>query len=324
VFLKPSYAKSRIVQRQAFPSLLSLLVQVLLLYLLTTGNISAGEIALSFDDAPWGKQHYLSGLERTEMLIHKLDSLDINQVVFFCTTDRLRWHNGHLRLKMYGEAGHLLGNHSHYHQRPGKIGCKAYIQDIQQAHDSLKGMTGFVKWFRYPLLDEGRTIPARDSLRSALEKLGYKNGYVTIDNYDWCLERAFQQAIKAGRTVDFDKLRDLYISILWDAIRFYDDLARNALGRSPRHILLLHENDLAALFIDDLITHVRNNGWKIISPEEAYNDSIAIHVPDVLMNNQGRVAAIAREKGFEPRQLHHEAEDEVYLDSLIEKTGVFQ
>ncbi len=308
----------------AFPSRYSLLIQVLLLFMLSAGNIPAGEIALSFDDAPWPNQHYLSGLERTEMLIHKLDSLDIDQVVFFCTTERLRWHHGYQRLRMYGEAGHLLGNHSYSHQRPGKIGCEAYIQDIRQAHDSLKGMTGFVKWFRYPMLDEGRTVPARDSLRSALEKLGYKNGYVTIDNYDFYLERAFQQAIKDGRTVDYDKLRDLYISVLWDAIRFYDDLARNALGRSPRHILLLHENDLAALFVDELITHLRENGWKIISPVEAYKDSIASHVPDVLMNNQGRVAAIAREKGFERRQLHHEAEDKAYLDSLIEKTGVFQ
>ncbi len=309
---------------QASLSHVRLVVQVLLLNLLLAGNTLAGEIALSFDDAPWPNQHYLSGLERTEMLIHKLDSMDIDQVVFFCTTNRLQLDHGHQRLRMYGEAGHLLGNHSHSHQRPVKIGCEAYIQDIQQAHDSLKGMTGFVKWLRYPMLDEGHTVPARDSLRSALEKLGYKNGYVTIDNYDFYLERAFQQAIKDGRTVDYDKLRDLYISVLWDATLFYDDLARSVLGRSPKHILLLHEMDLAALFIDELITHFRDNGWSIISPVEAYNDSIAFHVPDVLMNNQGRVAAIAREKGFDPKQLRYEAENEKYLDSLIEETGVFK
>ncbi|UCC43822.1 MAG: polysaccharide deacetylase family protein [Candidatus Zixiibacteriota bacterium] len=301
-----------------------LLILLVLFYSLSAGGTPAGEIALSFDDAPRGKQQYLSGLERTEMLINKLDSLEIDQVVFFCATEQLPWHHGRRRLQMYGEAGHLLGNHTHSHQHPGKIGCQAFIRDIRQAHDSLKGMTGFVRWFRYPLLDEGRSVPVRDSLRSALKELGYRNGYVTIDNYDWYLERAFQQAIKNGRTVNFDRLRDLYVSTLWDAIQFYDSIAREALGRSPRHVLLLHENDLAALFIDELVTHLRENGWKIISPVAAYEDSIALYVPDVLMNNQGRVAAIAREKGFKPRRLVHEAEDEAFLDSLIEKSGVFQ
>ncbi len=311
-------------QVQSLPSHQNLTIIVLLLTLLFVGNAPAGEIALSFDDAPRGKQHYLSGLERTEMLIHKLDSLDVDQVVFFCVTGQLQHHHGHQRLKLYGEAGHLLGNHSHSHQRPGKIGCEAYIQDIQQAHDSLKEMTGFINWYRYPMLDEGKTEPARDSLRSALEKLGCMNGYVTIDNYDWYLEHTFQRAMKAGRIVDFDKLCDLYISILWDAILFYDNLAQKALGRSPKHMLLLHENDLAALFVDDMISHLRSNGWKIISPVEAYQDSIASHLPDVLMNNQGRVAAIAREQGFDPIQLVHKAENTAYLDSLIEKAGVFR
>lgn len=42
------------------------------------------------------------------------------------------------------------------------------------------------------------------------------------------------------------------IEVLWDAVKFYDKLAKEVLGRSSKHVLLLHENDLAALFVGDL------------------------------------------------------------------------
>jgi hypothetical protein len=41
-----------------------------------------------------------------------------------------------------------------------------------------------------------------------------------------------------------------------------------------------------ALFLGDLIQHLEDKGWKIISSEEAYTDPIAKEIPDVLFNNQ--------------------------------------
>lgn len=85
---------------------------------------------------------------------------------------------------------------------------------------------------------------------------------------------------------------------LWETIEFYDGIAKKVLGRSPSHVLLLYENDMAALFVDDLVAHIRLKGWEIISPIEAYKDPISRMVPDVLFNNQGRIAAIAHSKGM--------------------------
>lgn len=300
------------------------LLNVIMPGLLLISQATAGEIALSFDDAPLGSREYYSGLERTTILISKLDSLDVEQVVFFCNTDRLQWHDGLKRLRMYGESGHLLGNHSHSHQRPHDLGLEEYIRDIVTAHDLLKTLPGFVSWYRYPLLDEGRTVGLRDSLRAALDSLEYMNGYVTVDNYDWYLDRRFQEALKKGRDVDYDRLRGLYVDVIWDAILFYDDIGREALGRSPKHVLLLHENDLAALCIDTLVGHIRGHGWKIISPRDAYSDPVADIATETLLNNQGRIAAIAAAHGIRPERLRHPAEDVNFLDSLIEAAEVFR
>ncbi len=282
------------------------------------------QIALTFDDAPRGDSELYTGLKRSEILIKKLKDYQVPQVAFFTTTNNMKDDVGALRIKMYGQAGHIIANHSHKHIRPGDIGAAAYLEDIQFAHAKLKGLPGFRPWFRFPFLDEGRDTGIRDEIRSGLQKIGYTNGYVTVDNYDWYIEHLYQQAMKENKKINYDLLRDLYLEHLWESIQFYDEIARKALGRSPRHVLLLHENDLAALYLDDLISFLRGQGWEIISPEEAYKDPIAQHIPDVTMNNQGRVAAIAREKGWNPRDLVQETESEAYLEEHFQKKKVFK
>ncbi|MBD3298894.1 MAG: polysaccharide deacetylase family protein [candidate division Zixibacteria bacterium] len=284
----------------------------------------AGEIALSFDDAPLGDGAFLTGDERTQMLIDKLDSLGIEEVVFYCTTKHLAGPADEERLRAYAAAGHKLGNHTESHPRLSTVGAEAFLADVDHAHADLVDFDGFVSWFRFPMLDEGQSRPLRDSIRAALAERGYVNGYVTVDNYDWYIDRRTRTATSNGETIDLDALRDFYISTIWDGIQFYEQIATDVLGRSPKHVLLLHENDLAALFIDSLVTHIRAKGWTIISPTEAYTDPIVDSLPDVLMNNQGRIAAIARAHGVEPRALVHPSEDVAHLDSALVHRGIIK
>lgn len=262
-----------------------------------------------------------SGPERTVRLIEKLEKAKVSQVVFFCVTEKLPYHDGHARLKKYAAAGHLIGNHSHSHNRPGDFGTASYIADIEQAHDSLKQYSTFMPWYRYPMLDEGLTIPVRDSIREALNSLGYSNGYVTVDTWDSYIDKKCRDAPKSGQRIDTVALGRIYVETLWEAIQFYDNMALDLLGYSPKHVLLLHENDLAALFIDELVGFLRQQGWEIISPAEAYSDSIGERVPDVLYSNQGRVAAIAVEQGYEG-PLRHSSENAGYIDSLFQANQV--
>ncbi len=286
------------------------------------GTGAVGRIALSFDDAPWGQGAFLTGPQRTDSLIDKLHDLGINQVVFFCVTERLGYHRGHERLRRYADAGFLLGNHSHTHPEPPADNVSGYVADIIEAHDSLKQFAGFVPWFRYPRLDEGRTRLSRDAIRVALDSLGYRNGYVTVDTWDWFLAQRCREMRRAGRSTNFEKLGEIYVEMIWGSIMFYDSLAREILHRSPDHVLLLHENDLAALYIDDLVRKIRSQGWSIISPVEAYRDTIAAMVPDVLENNQGRIVALARERGYQGPGRHH-AENAAYVDSVLTARGIF-
>ena len=162
------------------------------------------------------------------------------------------------------------------------------------------------------------------ALQVGLTELGYSNGYVTVDNFDWYLNALLNGAKKEGKLIDYEKLGHLYVALIWEAITFYDAIAVKTLGRSPKHVLLLHENDTSALFVEQLAEHVRKQGWEIITPQQAYNDPIAQALPTTTFHKQGRIAAMAKVKGVDEKTLRHPAENQAYLDKLFQEQHVFE
>jgi peptidoglycan/xylan/chitin deacetylase (PgdA/CDA1 family) len=278
----------------------------------------------TFDDVPLSDGAIYTGTQRSSKIIETLKKHRIKQAAFFVVTSQINSESLQ-RLKMYSDGGHLLGNHSHSHNWIRTMGTANYISDIQKADSILKStMLPYEPWYRYPFLDEGPTKTSRDSIRAALAALSLMNAYITIDNYDWYINSALGKAVNSNAKINYGELKKFYIEHVWNSIQFYDNIGRQALDRSPRHVLLLHENDLAALFLDDLIQLLKDKGWKIISPEEAYTDPIAKETPDVLFHNQGRLGAIAFAKGIKPAALVQQSEDENYLDQLMAKRKVFE
>mgnify|MGYP005990415581 CR=1 FL=1 len=295
----------------------------ILITLFTTISVHSQEIAITFDDAPRPDSILFSGEKRTQTLITNLKKANVSDVMLFVTTNNITTKSKK-RLEAYIEAGFYLGNHSHSHFSANRKDIETYLSDITLAHNQLQGFKNVAPFYRYPYLHEGSDRNSRDRIRQHLSSMGYRNGYVTVDNYDWYMDSLLQRALNQGKEVDYDALKNAYISILWESIVFYDEIAGNTLGRSPKHVLLLHENDIAALFIGDLIGHIRLQGWKVISPQEAYKDPIAFTVPDVLFNGQGRVAAIAKSKGWDEKLLRDKGSNEDYLDEYFKNNNVFK
>lgn len=290
-------------------------------FLWSIANV-AGEIALTFDDAPMSSGKYFSGTERTNQLIKSLSQSGVPQVAFFCNSNRLD-SEGRARLFMYAQQGHILANHSHSHPDIRSTVVSQYIKDIQEGHDRLSNFPNYRKWFRFPFLQEGSNDLDRDAIREYLKDQGFRNGYVTVDTYDWYMDASLQKAIKKKMKIHTDRLCAAYVESLWDGIQFYDYIAQTVLQRSPKHVLLLHENDLAALCVSGLIEYIKKQGWKIISPTEAYSDPIALIEPKTLYLNQGHIVAIAKDKGFSgPVVTKWESKQEV--DAEFSRRKVFE
>ncbi len=282
------------------------------------------QIALSFDDAPRGDGPVFTGDARTSELVAALDRAGVEGAMFFVTTENLVAHGdaGYERLQRYAAAGHRIANHSHSHESANRTAAADFLKDLDRAEQTLRELPGFRAYFRFPFLHEGRPESRRDAIRDGLAERGLTNGYVTVDNYDWYMQALANEVAAAGGRVDTPEWRDAYVDTLLHAVEFYDALAVRTLGRSPKHVLLLHENDLAALFVDDLVTALRDTGWEIIPAEAAYADPLNEREPDTLFLNQGRVAAIAHTEGASARRLVSAFEDEAALRAEFVRRGL--
>lgn len=105
------------------------------------------------------------------------------------------------------------------------------------------------------------------------------------------------------------------------AVSFYDDLAIKTFGRSPKHVMLLHEVDATVMFLDSLVKALRKNGWEIISVREAFQDRVYLEQPKNTYANNGIIAQLAMEKtGLQIGYNHFETlKDE--LDALLGNKG---
>jgi peptidoglycan/xylan/chitin deacetylase (PgdA/CDA1 family) len=281
----------------------------------------AREIALTFDDAPTPDSALMSGAERTDKLIAALKQAKVPDALIFVKAGYINPQSA-IRLRQYVDAGFHLASHSFSHQSANQLSVDDYAVDAYKAHLALKPFANVLNFHRFPYLHYGKNLTEINQLQSLLGELGYKDGYVTVDNFDWYISALITKAAEEKKVIDYENARDFYVNSLYESIEFYDAIAQKTLKRSPRHVLLLHENDAAALFIGDLIQHLRNKGWKIISPQQAYKDPIAKKFPQVAFHKQGRIAAIANSKGAPEAELRHASENENYLNQAFAAAGV--
>lgn len=254
-----------------------------------TQSDGAKRIALSFDDAPRGPGAFLDIDIRPQLLTDALKRAGVKQAAFFSNPGRIDPSNdAEAQLRTYSRAGHVLGNHTATHPILSDVTAERFLADIAAAELWLKPEKGYRPWFRFPQLDEGgKNVAKRDAVRAGLKAQGLRNGYVTADGWDWFLENLTVKAKNSGKRMDLNKLRDLYVETHIQSANFAEGLAQRTLGRSPAHMLLLHETDLAALYIEDLVAALRADGWTIITADEAYRDPMGRLPPPVIADANG-------------------------------------
>jgi peptidoglycan-N-acetylglucosamine deacetylase len=282
------------------------LLSLILAIVVSTPAHAQKRIALTFDDVPRDAGAFFSPEQRTTKLIAALKQARVKQVAFFVNPGNLAkpdGQGGDRRIAAYVAAGHVIANHSFSHPSLSKLTPEAYLADLDMATDWLKGRKGYRPWFRFPFLNEGRSDKAkRDAIRVGLAARGLRNGYVTVDASDWNMETLTIAATKAGKPINMAALRDYYVTLHVEAADFYDGLARQTIGRSPAHVILLHETDMAAMFIGDLVAALRKDGWEIIAADKAYRDPIGKVVYDTPSAQGTLTEMMAWQKGLpEPR-----------------------
>jgi peptidoglycan-N-acetylglucosamine deacetylase len=255
-------------------------------------------IAFSFDDTPRGAGAFLDVGQRPQMLIAALKSGVITQAAFFANPGRISSSNkGTEAIAAYAAAGHVVANHTNKHIILSSVSAQSFLADVDAAESWLKPKPNYRPWLRFPRLDEGgRDKVKRDAVRAGMRQRGIRHGYVTADGWDWYTESMTIEAKRAGKVMDVAALRDLYVETHVQSAEFSDRLARRMFPKPPVQMLLLHETDLAALFVDDLARALRAKGWQIVPADAVYADPVAKMVPNSDVTNGTWLEMLAWEK----------------------------
>lgn len=267
---------------------------------------------LEYENEVWNK-----------MILDQLAERDLQAVLFVCGRN-LDDEDGRKVLVSWDNAGHIIANHtySHFNYNNPKNDFDKYRDDILRCDSLISGYKNFQKYFRAPMLKYGNTKEKRDSLNSFLQRIDYKNGYVTIDNSDWFINSRMIKFMEENPGASIEKYKKYYIEHLIDRAKYYDDIAYKLLGRRVKHTLLLHHNLTSALFLNDLMTAFEEAGWKLIDADEAFTDPVYEMIPDIVPAGESIIWGLARESGKFDDVIRYPAEDSPYEKEKMNKFGL--
>jgi hypothetical protein len=78
----------------------------------------------------------------------------------------------------------------------------------------------------------------------------------------------------------------------------------------------------AALFLDDVIKHFKENGWEIIDIDKAYKDKFYKEVPQNIPAGESLIWALAKQSGKYDSILRYPAEDSRYEKEEMDLLGL--
>jgi peptidoglycan/xylan/chitin deacetylase (PgdA/CDA1 family) len=279
----------------------------------------AGELAVTMDDFDASDKTRISGDERNDAILQALARHHAHAALFV-SCKNLRGPADWKRLDAWVKSGQMIANHSFSHlMYDATLSTAAEEKDIQRCDDILAKVKGYKRRFRYPFLQEGDTETKRDDLRAWLKGHGFESGAVTIDASDWYVDQRLRERLAKDPSANVDGYRDYYLQHMWSRAEYYDQLARDVLGRPVKHTLLVHFNLLNALFLDDLLTMFESHGWKVIDASTAFADAIFATAPNGMPAGQGIIWQHANAAG---RDVRYPAEDGRYEKDAMDKLGL--
>lgn len=251
-----------------------------------------GEIAITVDDLPT-HGNMPPGVTRSEItrnIIGALKAKGVPPVYGFVNASKLdrSWDKADV-LKLWTDAGFLLGSHTYSHMDITPNTVQAFEEDIALNEGTLEGFMGGRDWhwFRYPYLNEGDTLEKRHAVRKYLGDHGYRVAQVTIDFQDWAWNDPYARCMAKNDAQAVEWLKTSYLNMAMEYFKLAQNMAVMLFGRDIRHVLLLHIGAFDSVMLPSLLDSLQKQGFDFISLQEAEEDPAYQTDPNAALSTGG-------------------------------------
>ena len=260
------------------------------------------EVALTFDDLPINGT-LPAGAKQSDFArdtVRVLKKYKIPPSYGFINANKLEGNpDGALALRIWIAGGQPLANHTYTHIDFSRNSVEDFERDILRNEPALqllqpRGREAETwKWFRYPFLHEGDTLEKRRAVRAFLPTNGYRIAQTTLDYEDYLWNSAYARCSMRQDIKSLDWLRESYRTTAREFIRFGRENARAVFGRDIRHVLLLHLGSFSSHILPDLFEILEQEGFEIVTLEEAQKDPAYDYDPDFAEASGGTLVELA-------------------------------
>ena len=268
------------------------------------------KVALTFDDLPLNGGLPL-GKKQSDFARDTIKVLKKHRIppsYGFINAGKLeRNPDGALALQIWVDGGHPLANHTYNHLDFTRNSAEDFQREILRNEPALellmpegafRGKHTW-RWFRYPYLHEGDTLEKRRGVRAFLANSGYRIAQTTLDWEDYMWNSAHARCWLKKDEESIRWLRESYLTSARDMIRFQVGRSRAVFGRDIDHVMLLHLGSFSSHILPDLFELLDEEGFEIVTLEEAQKDTAYDYDPDLASPRGGTLV----EQGSQARQV---------------------
>ena len=261
------------------------------------------KVALTFDDLPINGTLPL-GKKQSDFARDTIKVLKKHRIppsYGFINADKLeRNPDGAVALQIWVDGGHPLANHTYTHLDLTRNSAEDFQREILRNEPALallmppgafKGKHTW-RWFRYPYLHEGDTLEKRRGVRAFLANSGYRIAQTTLDWEDYMWNSAHARCWLKKDEDSIRWLRESYLTSARDLMRFQVERSRQVFGRDIHHVMLLHLGSFSSHILPDLFELLDEEGFEIVTLEEAQKDAAYDYDPDIATPRGGTLVEL--------------------------------
>jgi peptidoglycan/xylan/chitin deacetylase (PgdA/CDA1 family) len=193
-------------------------------------------------------------------------------------------------LREWTRRGFDLGNHSYGHPDFDDLTIEQFEDQIVRGEATfaplMKAAGGKPAFFRFPFNHTGDTKEKHDSVAAFLAQRGYRLAPCTIETSDWMFNAAYVRMLEGHDHASATRLRADYLVFTSAQIDYFSRLNRQVLGYEPPQIMLIHDNQLNADVMDELLTVFEKKHYRWVTLSEAELDP-AYLAPETVITRYG-------------------------------------